>query len=576
MRSADEDIPALCDTQRARPLTASSPPSRSGMGRSRSAIANARMGHTSTATGSELTSDTALRASTAVRLRVMATAMLVLVGVGTAVTALVEGDPFTKRLAWTALAVLFGTFAAAFVLLARDARRVGGSTVLALAIPMSLAAVIANLAFGLLSAFSAAITLGLALFASSVSRRLATPVYATIALSYALCATLVQFEWAAHRPLLPFDIVSGWQWWAAIIAVELVYAAAYAAGIAIRSEHLRAVTEIERAVRKASQREALLAEARDALKHGAGLGAAGRFSDQEIDGFRLGVVIGRGGMGEVYQAERIADGEPAAVKLLRVDLWGEKQALARFAREAKIVGSIDSPHVVRMLEVSGPDAVCPYLAMELLLGVDLGAQLRERGRMSLSEVTDLVEQVAAGLEVAHAASVVHRDLKPQNLFRAGGAHGIVTWKILDFGVSKLLNAGEASLTAAEIIGTPQYMAPEQARGEAAVDGRADIYALSAIAYRALTGEPPFRGDLHSILRAILEEMPEAPRARASVPEDVDLVLAIGLAKRREDRFQSARELAKAFEQAAQGRLSPEFRARAAGLLASLPYRTTPR
>jgi serine/threonine-protein kinase len=227
---------------------------------------------------------------------------------------------------------------------------------------------------------------------------------------------------------------------------------------------------------------------------------------------------------------------------------------------------------VRVLEVSGPDSVCPFIAMELLSGVDLGTQLRERPRLSLEDVADMVEQISAGLEVAHAAGVVHRDLKPQNVFRAGGAHGLVTWKILDFGVSKLLDSGEASLTAAEIIGTPQYMAPEQARGERDVDARADIYALSAMAYRALTGEAPFRGDLHAILRAILEEMPEAPSARARLPEDIDLVLAIGLAKKREERFQSASELAKAFEDATRGRLSPDLRTRARMLLAAQPYR----
>lgn len=573
-RVAEEDIPALCDTQRARPRSGSSAPESFVGPKAGSATARAQL---TSSTASDHTSGDALRESAAGRLRVMASAMLLLVGVGASLTVLVEGDPFTKRLAWIALSVLFGTFTwASIVLRARGTAAVDRRTVLKIAVPLSLAAVTANLAFGLLSAFCAAITLGLALFASSVSKRLAAPVYALIAVSYGVCALLVQLQVVVHRPLLPFELNSDWQWWAAITAVELLYAAAYAAGVAIRSEHQRAVQRFEQAVRKASQREALLAEARDALKQGAGLGSAGRFTDQEIDGYRLGVVIGRGGMGEVYQAERLADGEPAALKLLRVDLWGEKQALSRFAREAKIIASIDSPHVVRMLDLSEPDAVCPYLAMELLHGVDLGAQLRDRGRMTLAEVVDLMEQVAAGLAVAHAANVVHRDLKPQNLFRAGGAHGIVTWKILDFGVSKLLSAGEASLTAAEIIGTPQYMAPEQARGEGNVDGRADIYALSAIAYRALTGEPPFRGDLHSILRAILEDMPEAPSARARLPEDIDLVLAIGLAKRREDRFQTARELAQAFEQAVQGTLDPALRARAQALLAAQPYRAAAR
>jgi hypothetical protein len=569
---AKNDISALCDTQRARPRTVGSglAPLDDISGR-RAAPASGTRVLSGVGASAALSTQSALRASASARLRVMAVAMLLLVAVGATITTVVEGDAPTKRLAWASLGVLFGSFAWAFYALRRDPDA-DETLVAKVATPLCLGVVGANLAFGLLSAFCAAVTLGLALFSSAVSRRRAAPGYGIIAVGYALCALLVQLGLIPHRPLLPLELASPWQWWAAVVAVELLYASAYAVGVASRIEQKRVVREFERAVRKASQREALLAEARDALKQGAGLGGPGRFTDQEIDGFRLGVVIGRGGMGEVYAAERLSDGEQAALKLLRVDLWGEKQALARFAREAKIVASIDSPHVVRVLEVSGPEAVCPYIAMELLSGVDLGTQLRERGRMSLADVADMMEQIASGLQVAHAASVVHRDLKPQNVFRAGGAHGLVTWKVLDFGVSKLLDAGEASLTAAEIIGTPQYMAPEQARGERNVDARADVYALSAIAYRSLTGEAPFRGDLHSILRSILEEMPEAPSWHARVPEDVDLVLAIGLAKRREDRFQNANELAEAFDHAARRELSPELRARARALLAEKPYR----
>lgn len=566
---AEDEAPALCDTQRARPGTGVSGSGPVAVEMRRRLPASGTRALPSV-TGTALDTQSAMRAAGTGRLRVLAVAMLVLVVVGAFVTTLVEGDVATKRIAWGSLVVLFASFARAFQML--KMRQTDDAAVRKLAIPLCSAVVAANLAFGLLSAFCAAVTLGLALFASSVPRRTAAPSYGIIAVGYAISALLVQLGVFAYRPLVPSQLSSAWQWWAAVLAVELLFAAAYAAGVAMRRDQARIVREFERAVRKASQREALLAEARDALKQGAGLGGPGRFTDQEIEGFRLGVVIGRGGMGEVYEAERLSDGEPAALKLLRVDLWGEKQALARFAREAKIVASIDSPHVVRVLEVSGPDALCPFIAMELLGGVDLGTQLRERGRMSLDDVVDMMEQIAVGLEEAHAANVVHRDLKPQNLFRAGGAHGIVTWKVLDFGVSKLLDASEASLTAAEIIGTPQYMAPEQARGERNVDARADVYALSAIAYRALTGEAPFRGDIHSVLRAILEEMPEAPRVRARVPEDIDLVLAVGLAKRREDRFQSARELAQAFEQAARSELAANVREKARALLAAQPYK----
>jgi serine/threonine protein kinase len=207
-----------------------------------------------------------------------------------------------------------------------------------------------------------------------------------------------------------------------------------------------------------------------------------------------------------------------------------------------------------------------------LFGVDLGSYLRERGRLPVDEVCDLVRQVAAGLEAAHAQRVVHRDLKPSNVFRTVVEEALEpVWKVLDFGVSKLSGGLDLTLTANELIGTPQYMAPEQARGERELDQRTDIYGLSAIAYRALTGEPPFTGELPSILHHILEQMPAAPSTRAELPGDIDLVFALGLAKRREDRFATAGALAVALSQAARGELDDNLRARAKTLLHDLPY-----
>jgi serine/threonine-protein kinase len=142
---------------------------------------------------------------------------------------------------------------------------------------------------------------------------------------------------------------------------------------------------------------------------------------------------------------------------------------------------------------------------------------------------------------------------------------------LDFGVSKWMESADATLTAAELVGTPQYMAPEQARGERDLDQCADLYALSAIAYRALTGEAPFGGQLPAILRTIAEQMPRAPSVVAELPREVDYVLAIGLAKVRSDRFQSAAELASALAQAASGKLDPTLVKRAKTLLSALPY-----
>src|SRR5262249_23557949 len=161
----------------------------------------------------------------------------------------------------------------------------------------------------------------------------------------------------------------------------------------------------------------------------------------------------------------------SAVKVLAAHLVGNSDALARFQREARAIAPLQTPHIVRMLEVSQANAAVPYLAMELLEGKDLRAMIKERPLFDVAEGGPIVQQLAAGLDAAHAAGVVHRDLKPSNLFAATTPDGEV-WKVLDFGVAKA--SDDATLTGVDVVGTPGYMAPEQARGEA-IDRRADIY-----------------------------------------------------------------------------------------------------
>lgn len=300
----------------------------------------------------------------------------------------------------------------------------------------------------------------------------------------------------------------------------------------------------------------------------------GRFTGHELDGFRLGDLIGRGGMGEVYAAHDMCSDRPVAVKLLRFETLGEEDVLTRFKREAKLVASIASPHVVRVLSVSNEGAVFPYIVMERLFGVDLASHLRDRARLSLPEVLCLVEQLALGLEAAHGARVLHRDLKPSNVFRARSRAGDACWKILDFGVSKWLGPSlDPVITKTGWIGTPQYMAPEQIAGDGQLDHRVDLYALCAIAYRALTGVVPFAGAMPGILRSVSERMPTAPSLYLPMHPDMDLVFAIGLAKEPEHRFQRARELAEAYALAAQGALPQRLRSHAQHLLRVYPYAT---
>jgi tRNA A-37 threonylcarbamoyl transferase component Bud32 len=524
---------------------------------------------THASSASQMTARGAMEAQGTGRMRTMAVWMLALSQVGLLTVTVFEGDRIAKILGWSSLGALFALFAVTWQRL--EHKEVTDSSVVRrIAIPLCLAVVVANLAFGLLSVICVAVALGLLLFTSSAARSNALLAYAIIAGGFALNALLTHFGLYTFRPLAGASFPKQWMWDATCGLVELLYLAAFSAGRMIRSDQARVVDQFERAVREASLRDALLREARDALKHAAGLGAPGRFTDQELDGFRLGAVIGRGGMGEVYAAERLEDARPAAVKLLRLDALAERATLARFEREARIVASIASPNVVEVLAISSAESVLPYIAMERLTGIDLASYLRERGRLPLAEVVDLVAQVAVGLTAAHGAKIVHRDLKPNNLFRVTSSEPPV-WKILDFGVSKWMESKDVTLTAAELVGTPQYMAPEQARGDRDLDQCADIYALSAIAYRALTGDAPVSGQLPAILRLILEQMPRTPSSLAPLPRDIDYVLAIGLAKRREDRFQTALELSAAFTMAASGNLSSGMVRRAKALLHEQPY-----
>jgi serine/threonine-protein kinase len=258
------------------------------------------------------------------------------------------------------------------------------------------------------------------------------------------------------------------------------------------------------------------------------------------------------------------------VKLLHPGTLAEPTHVARVVREAQTAAKLDCPYVVRVLEVGTTAGEVPFLAMERLRGHDLAHQLRRQRRISLAQAATLAEQIAIGLEAAREAGIVHRDLKPHNVFLAeeAGAH---RWKILDFGVSK--QGGSGTLTQGHVVGTPAYMAPEQAKGEN-VDHRADVYSLAAILYRAVTGHPAFTGkDVPSTLYDVVYRIPTQPSMLAPVPGDVDRVLALGLAKEPRDRFATALELASWFTAAVRDGLTSEQRSRADDLASRQPWGT---
>jgi eukaryotic-like serine/threonine-protein kinase len=341
------------------------------------------------------------------------------------------------------------------------------------------------------------------------------------------------------------------------VLVQIVLLGSFLIARASRRSSLIALAELQRAVRSVAQREALLDEAREELRRALG-GGRGRFTEQQIGRYRLGEVIGRGAMGEVYESVD-PSGQPVAVKMLGQASLGNPHHVQRFLRELRTATAIDSPNVVRVFEVG--EEPLPHLVMERLDGRDLASLLRERRVLSHERVMDLVRQAGAGITAAGVAGIIHRDLKPQNLMLAGS-----TWKVLDFGVSRLADSGD-TLTAGQVIGTPAYMAPEQARGEP-VSHRTDLYALAAIAYRALTGQAPHSGgEIADILYRVVHTGPRRPGSVATLPADVDLVLAVGLAKDPADRFGTATEFADALASALTSSLEDSIRARGRKLIA---------
>jgi hypothetical protein len=357
-----------------------------------------------------------------------------------------------------------------------------------------------------------------------------------------------------------------------LVLINALFLATFVVARQLRASSRAAIEQLDRALRALGQREAQLAEARRDLRDAVVGGGRGRFSNHVVGGYRLGALRGRGGMGEVYEAERedgSAPGQRFAVKLLHPHLLSDPSAYERFAREARSAAALDSPHVVRVVEVSPDAAAMPFLAMELLEGNDLATILRERATLPPAEVVTLLRQIGAGLEAAHAAGIVHRDLKPQNVVaaRTGPADDDVTWKILDFGVSKLAT-GEGSLSIGHAVGTPSYMSPEQARGDA-IDHRSDLYSLGVIAYRALTGRPVVASaEVMTMLNDVCHRMPPQPSAVAELAGAIDDVLLVALAKAPGERFASARELADALAAAAHGKLSLDVQLRAGAVARS--------
>jgi hypothetical protein len=424
--------------------------------------------------------------------------------------------------------------------------------------------------FGVYSPAVGILAFGLAFWSMGESGVLAA--CASAGAAYALMSAAAITGAMTDRGLVPSRVLTTSQQISLTVLVEGILFATYVFGRRAREVSVLALEQHDRDARAIAQRDALLREARHELAHVTRLGGIGRWTDEVVGEFRLGKVLGRGAMGEVYEAIRLSDERPAAVKLLLPHVLAQPAFIQRFVREAKVVASLDAPNVVRVLDVSPPDAPLPYLAMERLVGRDLSELLRERKRLGVRGVQAMLRQVGAGLDAVRGAGIVHRDLKPRNLFLAQDG-GTEVWKILDFGVARLVD--DETITQDQIVGTPNYMAPEQADGRG-VTYKTDLYSLGVIAYRALTGHPAFEGETTAeILYKVVHAMPLRPSAIAPLDPQVDLALAVAMAKEPSERFVSAGELAAALEEAAHGRLEPTIRARGESLLAKLPWAQGP-
>jgi serine/threonine protein kinase len=269
--------------------------------------------------------------------------------------------------------------------------------------------------------------------------------------------------------------------------------------------------------------------------------------------YRLVRQIGFGGMGVVYEATHSRLPSRFAVKVLLRSLMVYPEAFARFAREAAIMSELRHPHVVQIVDFNVTDEQQPYFVMEYLDGHDLDAELMRHGPMAPAKVVAIVEAIASALGSAHRRGIVHRDLKPSNVFLCtvdGSDEPFV--KVLDFGVSMVRSAGRITNNS-EMVGTPHYMAPEQATGRVEqVDGRADQFSLAAMAYEMLTGQDAFAGDDPvAVLYQIVHQDPQ-PLSR-HVPWDcagVEGVLRRGLAKDPAQRYRTITEFARALAEAA--------------------------
>lgn len=266
--------------------------------------------------------------------------------------------------------------------------------------------------------------------------------------------------------------------------------------------------------------------------------------------YRLDSLVRVGGMGAVFRASHTRLPRTFAVKVLPLDSQANPELVIRFQREAEITAALHHPHIVQVMDYNVAEIGVPYLVMELLQGIDLRGHLARHSPVDAPFVRTALEQTTQALQSAHDLGIVHRDLKPSNLFLCPRPRNAFHVKVLDFGVSKIVGAHSDVTSTQASIGTPRYMAPEQARGKATeVDARTDIFALCTIVYEMLAGQSPFAADsIPSMLYRIVHEDPDdLSRLRPDLPLELVRAVHAGMAKDKELRYPSMMALWEALE-----------------------------
>jgi serine/threonine protein kinase len=270
-----------------------------------------------------------------------------------------------------------------------------------------------------------------------------------------------------------------------------------------------------------------------------------------IGQYRIIRTIGAGGMGTVFLGEHLLLGRRAAVKVLHPSLAVHKQIVERFFTEARAMSSIHDPGVAQIFDFGYAVDGTAYIVMEFLEGEPLSARIDRLGVLPVGHALRIARQLAGSLDAAHAAGVVHRDLKPDNIFlvRDPEALGGARTKLLDFGICKLGVGSDARVTQTGVmVGTPVYMSPEQCRGSGDLDHRSDIYSLGAVLFHMLTGRPPFDHDsIGELIAAHIHDEPRPPSKYVDIPETLDALVMACMRKDPNERFKSMAELQAAID-----------------------------